>query len=80
MSRTKEELPDRDSLHFLFDAIIEDITDVMAEGTRHEEVHTTLTQWILQLTLLNSMYEASDESTLDLLRARLGQITGRESG
>jgi len=68
----RDDLPDHDSLNAMFDALIDDITDVMAEGNRHEEVRKLLFRWGIQLQLLSALYEQTDDATLDRLRASLG--------
>jgi hypothetical protein len=72
MMLTAGELPDADNLEFMFDALIEHITDVMAGGERHEEVRKHLSKWLVQLQLLNALYETTDEATLNALRTSLG--------
>jgi len=69
---SRNDLPDEDCLEFMFDALIDTITDVMAEGSRHEEMRKHLFKWVTQLQLLNALYEPTDDATLDALRASLG--------
>jgi hypothetical protein len=66
-----DELLDRDQLETLFDNFVEHLTDVIASAERHNEVKSILFRCVVQLQLLQALYEVDEPDGLDELRRRL---------